>query len=216
MPRTILERAIKSVGSTGSYGAGLARPDRTNARHKPKRRRRSGWRRPIARETAQSGSQLMALALGQRSLRLRSTPSRQPTEGCGGLVCAVYAPRRTIVATRVSHLPQTTGNNGIFPRWQEWQGSNLRPPPVLETVLLPIGDYNYSYREPASPADPRRFIKHKHAPDCKGEAVTARVPPPQFCIIATLGHGANRRLSRLNTRCFNPGVSAPERRAIPK
>jgi hypothetical protein len=32
--------------------------------------------------------------------------------------------------------------------WQEWQGSNLRPP-VLETGALPIE--LHSYREPASP-----------------------------------------------------------------
>ena len=37
-------------------------------------------------------------------------------------------------------------NQGLS--WQEWQGSNLRPP-VLETGALPIE--LHSYREPASP-----------------------------------------------------------------
>src|SRR5262249_59492366 len=51
-------------------------------------------------------------------------------------------------------------------RWQEWQGSNLRPP-VLETGALPIE--LHSCREPAQRAASRRF-KHRPCPDCKGEA----------------------------------------------
>ena len=50
--------------------------------------------------------------------------------------------------------------------WQEWQGSNLRPP-VLETGALPIELHSCTDRP--SPSDPRRF-KHRLALDGKGEA----------------------------------------------
>src|SRR6478735_9591129 len=58
-----------------------------------------------------------------------------------------------------------SGLSGIS--WQEWQGSNLRPP-VLETGALPIE--LHSCREPRVAAGSRRF-KHRPCPDCKGEPV---------------------------------------------
>ncbi|MEA2951454.1 MAG: hypothetical protein QOJ96_974 [Alphaproteobacteria bacterium] len=54
----------------------------------------------------------------------------------------------------------------LFKCWQEWQGSNLRPP-VLETGALPIE--LHSYRDLNVAADPGRF-KHRAGLKSKGEA----------------------------------------------
>ena len=49
--------------------------------------------------------------------------------------------------------------------WQEWQGSNLRPP-VLETGALPIELHSYG---PCVAARIRAAFKHRGRLDCKGE-----------------------------------------------
>jgi hypothetical protein len=50
--------------------------------------------------------------------------------------------------TRLAHRKKFTLRISLLESWQEWQGSNLRPP-VLETGALPIE--LHSYRDPASP-----------------------------------------------------------------
>ena len=58
--------------------------------------------------------------------------------------------------------------------WQEWQGSNLRPP-VLETGALPIELHSFT----ASPRV-RVAFKHRERPDCKGEAQASRLFTPRL------------------------------------
>src|SRR6266481_5493183 len=70
--------------------------------------------------------------------------------------------------------------------WQEWQGSNLRPP-VLETGALPIE--LHSCREPGVAAGSRRF-KHRPYPVCKGEAVNR---PVSWRDAAAIGDSWRRR-----------------------
>src|SRR5207244_9022922 len=68
----------------------------------------------------------------------------------------------------------------LLKRWQEWQGSNLRPP-VLETGALPIE--LHSCREPAR-APLRAVQAIGHTPIARAK----RLPPyPKLSICARLG-----------------------------
>src|SRR5712671_2410035 len=73
--------------------------------------------------------------------------------------------------------------------WQEWQGSNLRPP-VLETGALPIE--LHSYREPASP--PIRAVSSiGDAPIARAKRITAGGPAPSVLHNSpAVGTAANR------------------------
>jgi hypothetical protein len=94
----------------------------------------------------------------------------------------------------------------IWPSWQEWQGSNLRPP-VLETGALPIE--LHSYRGSDVAADPRRF-KHRQRPDCKAEAVN-RAWSGRGGLLASkrISTAANHRLP-CGKRPVQPAASAPD------
>src|SRR6266436_5429518 len=82
--------------------------------------------------------------------------------------------------------------------WQEWQGSNLRPP-VLETGALPIE--LHSYRGPDLAADPRRF-KHRQRPDCKAEeANRALIRPRRPAYQRAHKHGGKPAAALRETPC---------------
>src|SRR6185295_14955240 len=51
-------------------------------------------------------------------------------------------PRRTFRKRRRRSKPRMSGLSWLELGWQEWQGSNLRPP-VLETGALPIELHSY-------------------------------------------------------------------------
>src|SRR6266851_9826404 len=93
----------------------------------------------------------------------QSGPAAGAAMYCGRSQRSRYREPRLENAFR-KHRKWIDQNQGLS--WQEWQGSNLRPP-VLETGALPIE--LHSYGMPAVAADPRRF-KHRRRPVCKGEA----------------------------------------------
>src|SRR6202047_1090238 len=82
--------------------------------------------------------------------------------------------------------------------WQEWQGSNLRPP-VLETGALPIE--LHSYGGPASP--PIRAVSSiGNAPIARAKRLTE---PDRPITSGTAAHSFARQ-QRAGNPLFNPGV----------
>src|SRR6266704_6589992 len=98
-----------------------------------------------------------------------------------------------------------------YKSWQEWQGSNLRPP-VLETGALPIE--LHSYREPASP--PIRAVSSiGDAPIASAKRITAGDPAPSVCTIAQPSAwrqtgGCSLRKTRCSTGGFCARLAPPQ------
>src|SRR5215831_402324 len=84
---------------------------------------------------------------------------------------------RADAANAVSTIAAIRFSAKCLKRWQEWQGSNLRPP-VLETGALPIE--LHSCREPGVTTGSRRF-KHRPCPVCKCEAPGPASSCNSFC-----------------------------------
>ena len=130
---------------TGSIVRGISKPRRISVK-------RAGSRWPLC--TAGGGE--------------RSRSREKPGPAAEGSKYGHRARRQTSSSTALRTVCKINSFNDLE-RWQEWQGSNLRPP-VLETGALPIE--LHSCGEPAS-ADPGR-LKHRRRPDCKAEAAKAR------------------------------------------
>ena len=122
---------------------------------------------------------------------------------------SVKAGRQQVAAMYCGRGQRSRSHGSASGNWQEWQGSNLRPP-VLETGALPTE--LHSCEEPSVAADPRRF-KHRPWPDCKGEAVNALFNPNVFC--ARLGHTPTISI-RPTTRAKGENHDRANRRQTPR